>query len=459
MAYTDKNKLRVVYGDYVLGVHGEGFDYIFSYAQGGLESVVKNGYEWLYRCPKPTFWRALTDNDRGSKFHIKSGGWLAADMFIDCQEIEVIMDGEVQEPYAPDNNSYGGDVAADEIIVKYTYETINHPSATVIVTYTVGVSGKIRVDVHYNGVKGLPEFPVFGMRFIMPTLADKYLYKGLSGETYPDRKAGAKEEWAILSGVKTTYYQFTGNQNDPLIKMYFELSRRRYRGVGCWGISYYPQYTPEERKQTAGYWLQGGIICYVTDRYDKYSRKWCDVCHDYAGKKEPMLLKRSKTMEAERMEKKIYQTAGFAMGGEFLVSEGMYQYLLKNGVSRENFIPAYFGGRKKELACYQIKPVHVLPKGSIQYGNCKETPICPKCGNGRLVRETALEHYEGSYLDMTQIDFTKDFYESFEYVQGCKMTIVSPKIWKLLKEADKKIDAFPLFPRIMKEGMEQSAML
>ena len=30
MAYTDKNKLRVVYGDYTLGVHGDGFDYIFS---------------------------------------------------------------------------------------------------------------------------------------------------------------------------------------------------------------------------------------------------------------------------------------------------------------------------------------------------------------------------------------------------------------------------------------------
>lgn len=72
-------------GDYTLGVHGEGFDYIFSYAQGGLESIVKNGYEWLYRCPKPTFWRALTDNDRGSKFHIKSGSWLSADMFIDCK--------------------------------------------------------------------------------------------------------------------------------------------------------------------------------------------------------------------------------------------------------------------------------------------------------------------------------------------------------------------------------------
>ena len=37
------SKLRIVYGDYTLGVHGEGFDYVFSYSQGGLESVVKNG--------------------------------------------------------------------------------------------------------------------------------------------------------------------------------------------------------------------------------------------------------------------------------------------------------------------------------------------------------------------------------------------------------------------------------
>ncbi len=58
--------------------------------QGGLESIVKNGYEWLYRCPKPTFWRALTDNDRGSKFHIKSGSWLSADMFIDCKDVRFL---------------------------------------------------------------------------------------------------------------------------------------------------------------------------------------------------------------------------------------------------------------------------------------------------------------------------------------------------------------------------------
>lgn len=206
MACTDKKKLRVVYGDYVLGVHGKGFDYIFSYAQGGLESIVKNGYEWLYRCPKPTFWRAVTDNDRGSKFHIKSGSWLAADLFLDCKNVEVFMDGIFQKQYAPDNNSYGKDMPADEIIVKFTYETITVPSTTVVVTYTVDQTGKIKVDVHYTGKKNLPELPAFGMRFIMPTLADKYIYDGLSGETYPDRKAGAAQGVYEIKDLSLTPY-------------------------------------------------------------------------------------------------------------------------------------------------------------------------------------------------------------------------------------------------------------
>ena len=206
MECTSRN-LRVVYGDYTLGVHGEGFDYIFSYAQGGLESIVKNGYEWLYRCPKPTFWRALTDNDRGSKFHIKSGSWLAADMFIDCKDVEVITDGVSQgKPVAPENNKYGADAFAENVIVKYMYVTITTPSTTVEVTYDVAFNGKITVKVLYKGAKGLPELPVFGLRFIMPTLADKYMYEGLSGETYPDRMAGAVKGVYEINDLSLTPY-------------------------------------------------------------------------------------------------------------------------------------------------------------------------------------------------------------------------------------------------------------
>lgn len=207
MDCTNRLPLRVVYGDFTLGVHGEGFDYIFSYAQGGLESLCKNGYEWLYRCPKPTFWRALTDNDRGSQFHIRSGSWLAADMFISCKAVEVIVDGISQgKPCAPYNNRYGSDVYAEEVCVNVTYETVTNPSTVVEVNYTVDTLGSIRVKACYHGKEGLPELPVFGMRFIMPTLADKYVYEGLSGETYPDRKRGAERGIFEITDLSLTPY-------------------------------------------------------------------------------------------------------------------------------------------------------------------------------------------------------------------------------------------------------------
>lgn len=202
-----KSLLRVVYGDYTLGVHGQDVHYIFSYATGGLESLVKNGMEWLYRTPKPTFWRALTDNDRGSRFHISSGRWLAADMFIQCKEISVYVDGKnLGHPCAPANNVYSSEEYAKEVSITFTYETIVPPVNTVDVTYTVQETGTLRVLVHYHGVDGLPQLPVFGIRLIMPTKADRYRYEGLSGETYPDRMAGAiKGVWEEESIAPTPY--------------------------------------------------------------------------------------------------------------------------------------------------------------------------------------------------------------------------------------------------------------
>ena len=68
MDATITNQLQIVYGDGSLGVRGKNFHYLFSYEKGGLESLNVNGKEWLYRVPKLTFWRATTDNDRGSHF-------------------------------------------------------------------------------------------------------------------------------------------------------------------------------------------------------------------------------------------------------------------------------------------------------------------------------------------------------------------------------------------------------
>lgn len=222
----DSKALQIVYGDVVLGVHGDNFHYLFSYQAGGLESLVLDGREWLYRCPKPTFWRATTDNDRGNGFPLRSGMWLSADCFLRCKEILLTVDGRTMQPQkAPENNQYQGIQTAEQVLITFTYETITVPSTTVDVSYLVHVNGVITVTVHYHGNATLPELPVFGMRFIMPTKAVSYRYEGLSGETYPDRMAGGRQGVYEIEGLPVTKYLVPQDCNIHMNTKWVEIYR------------------------------------------------------------------------------------------------------------------------------------------------------------------------------------------------------------------------------------------
>lgn len=199
--------LRIVYGDCTLGVHGRDFEYLFSYQQGGLESLVIDKREWLYRVPKPAFWRATTDNDRGNGFPLRSGMWMGADMFIRCVGIEITVDGtRIEMPTAPFNNKYSGIETAKSLQMVFNYQTITVPSAAVSVSYGITPDGTIKAGVHYYGNDKLPELPLFGLRFIMPTKALGYRYEGLSGETYPDRMCAATQGIYEIEGLPVTKY-------------------------------------------------------------------------------------------------------------------------------------------------------------------------------------------------------------------------------------------------------------
>ena len=117
------------------------------------------------------------------------------------------MDGEeIAIPLAPANNKYTGKETCDRFEMIYTYETPTVPATEVTVTYTVETDGRIHVQAEYRGQQGLPELPVFGMRFLMPTAAERYTYEGLSGETYPDRMAGGIPGVYEVQGLPVTPY-------------------------------------------------------------------------------------------------------------------------------------------------------------------------------------------------------------------------------------------------------------
>ncbi len=118
------DKLHVIYGDGDLGVGGDGFHYLFSYSRGGIESLVIDNKEWLYREPKPTFWRATTDNDRGNGFSQKSAQWLGADLFSQSVGVDVKVDDQlIKFPGAKVNNQYSNNEYVDKIEVSYHFVT------------------------------------------------------------------------------------------------------------------------------------------------------------------------------------------------------------------------------------------------------------------------------------------------------------------------------------------------
>ena len=198
---------RIVIGDVTIGIQGQDFAYIFSVGMGGMESLYKDGKEWLYRAPRPAFWRAATDNDRGNGFVFRSAIWSAADRFVRCVKVTARMDEqEISMPPAPENNKYNGDETCDRFEISYTYETPTVPVTEVTVSYLVESDGRIHVQVDYLGKQGLPELPVLGLRFLMPTAAEGYTYEGLSGETYPDRMAGGIPGVYEVQGLPVTPY-------------------------------------------------------------------------------------------------------------------------------------------------------------------------------------------------------------------------------------------------------------
>lgn len=208
MKNTTNKRWRIVYGDGTLGVHDEQATYLFSYEKGGLESLRVQNQEWVYRVPKPAFWRATTDNDRGNGFSHRVAQWLGADQFSALATWQVTIDGQglVEQPIAPFNNRYDNQQYADEVIVAFTFVTPTVPQTTVTMTYHLTPTGTLQLTAHYYGQPNLPELPAFGIRLIVPEQLSGYQYEGLSGETYPDRWHGAQAGTFTVAGVPITPY-------------------------------------------------------------------------------------------------------------------------------------------------------------------------------------------------------------------------------------------------------------
>lgn len=169
-------KFRVIPGDGNIGICGDGWQAMFSLTEGGIISLVADGTEYITRAPLLSYWRALTDNDRGTQAGFTHAQWLIAGM------------GQ-RHRY----DLFRKEIGDDEVSLTFTWESASQPSFLSTVTYHVDASGTLHVCCAYPGVSGLPDLPVFASDWKLKKRWNHFRYYGMGPEeNYSDRECGAR---------------------------------------------------------------------------------------------------------------------------------------------------------------------------------------------------------------------------------------------------------------------------
>ena len=181
--YTCADKLRISYGKWNIGVHGENFSVLFSELTGGLTSYKYAGVERIKAMPLPNFWRAPIDNDCGNGMQLRYAQWKIASMYV--------------SPKTADRNwGIAPEVTEFEdgsVNVRCFYSMPTIPVSECTIDYRVFGDGTIETTLSYKAVKELKDMPEFGMIFKFDADLKNVSWYGLGpDETYVDRCSGAR---------------------------------------------------------------------------------------------------------------------------------------------------------------------------------------------------------------------------------------------------------------------------
>ncbi|MGN0447475.1 MAG: glycoside hydrolase family 2 TIM barrel-domain containing protein [Acutalibacteraceae bacterium] len=153
-------------------VTGGDLEVAFSRRTGTLYSIKKGGEELLADHLRLNFWRALTDNDRGSKQEVRCATWRKAGDYAWMGIKNVENEGR-------------------KVTVSVDFYIHTDPGSRGKLTYEITSKG-IHVSYSFDAEKGLPEIPEVSMILPLKNTYDSLEFLGRGPhENYIDRKASA----------------------------------------------------------------------------------------------------------------------------------------------------------------------------------------------------------------------------------------------------------------------------
>lgn len=186
-AVYPQRELEVIDGGWNIGVRGENFRVLFSKDRCGLISYRYGGRELLKSIPRPNFWRAPTDNDRGAYLQGRFSQWKVASLY-------GIAKGT---PYSMTDMRHEGTCVLERgpgsVRVTFQYLLPTQPRTVCALAYQVYADGTVEAALESDAGKTLGPMPEFGLLLKMDADFDRLRWYGRGPEeTYLDRKAGGR---------------------------------------------------------------------------------------------------------------------------------------------------------------------------------------------------------------------------------------------------------------------------
>ena len=176
--------MLVVQGQNTIGVQFIDTEYLFD-KRKGLVSILVNNEEILKETPRPIFYRALTDNDRGAKQNFAP--WLNASLFQHVTDFKIVRNSKCAQ-----------------FMYTMQLESIEEPCKLV---YTIYNNQNIQIQMHMDKNSKRTTLPLFGIEFALKEEFTNFAYFG-KGEkdTYIDRNHALTDFY--FEDVKTNYIPY-----------------------------------------------------------------------------------------------------------------------------------------------------------------------------------------------------------------------------------------------------------
>lgn len=176
--------MLVVEGQNTVGVQFIDTEFLFD-KRKGLVSILVDNEELLKEAPRPIFYRALTDNDRGAKQSFAP--WLNASLFQHVTDFKMVRNSKCAQ-----------------FMYTMQLESIEEPCKLV---YTIYNNQNIQIQMHMDKNSKRTTLPLFGIEFALKEEFTNFAYFG-KGEkdTYIDRNHALTDFY--FEDVKTNYIPY-----------------------------------------------------------------------------------------------------------------------------------------------------------------------------------------------------------------------------------------------------------